>query len=603
MKNKNLLLLILVIVSQRAFNQTFDFGVEVQQNTNLVKKYGLSDEPSEQNKAISVLDLNGDTMNLYFTKFSMVNNFEIPVYFRFNFGRRYFIDLKLSNAAHTLNMEGVSNFNRSYYIDNYGTYADFVTQAQANGFTNVDTSDYLNYINAAILSNEQIIRSTEEFKVLSLTGNFGFRLLPHRSIKPYITMGFTVKGKYRKYTYQNLDFSRPTVYDYNAINQGVSKFAENTYYINLGLGAEFYRFRAGLYYQGGVSFRSTSGITNSTVVYVNPNTPFERVHSYGFTFCANLFSASYGKKVVREDISSDDIVVSNIEKKRYKWEFGVRLNRRGFNEVSTFYTDPANRLSVMSRDSILYYNGSEIQSAEKVQVLTFGDVKRVFWSGQLDFLASRNFGKRFALEISIGSSSLTTDIETVEFTGTTIHDTIGNYWLFTNNEPRVRAGVYRNIFNLTNFATALSFKIVDRDLFYFSIVVGSGFTAMLHRSLQFVDLPDGVNELEIYQTIDQNYYNIGNTNIYAYQGSMTSDINTTPDELFNKFGNTKLNSDWPTPEKQRSSYPMVKLGFEAGIDRFTLAVYVDRSKSYMDGFLLNKYASIYFSVGYKLIRR
>ena len=73
-----------------SFGQSIDFGVEVQQNTNLVKKWLLTDELSEYNRAFSILDNNADTVNVYFNSFSMSNNFEIPFYFRYNFKKRSF---------------------------------------------------------------------------------------------------------------------------------------------------------------------------------------------------------------------------------------------------------------------------------------------------------------------------------------------------------------------------------------------------------------------------------------------------------------------------------------------------------------------------------
>lgn len=600
---KKIAALFYLLLNLQVFSQTLDFGIEVQQNNNLVKQWLLTDELSDLNRAFSVKDINGDTLNVYFTSFSMTNNFEIPLYFRYNYLNRYFVDLKLSNTAHTLNMEGISNYNESFFTANYGTYNDFVLQAQAAGYTNVDTSDYLNYMDAAREQYVQSVRSKEEFRVLSFTTNMGVRLLPHRSFKPYITAGYTFKAKYRKYLYQNLEFSNPNIYDYNKVNQGVNKFAEITHYINLGVGVDFYRFRAGVYYQGGLAFQATNGKTNDVVINVNPYTPFERIHSYGFSLSANLFSTPIGKRVIYDDFSGEEVELSNIQKKRYKWDFEIRFNRRGFNELNTYYTTPDNRLSVLSRDSILYSNGSTIQSAEKVEMLTFGDVKRVFWTGQLDFALTRHFGKRFSFEAAVGFSSLTTDIETTELSATVLHDTLGNTYLYNNAEPRIRSGVYRNTFNLTNFSTALYFKLIDRDFFSFSIFTGSGFTTMIHRSLDYVDLPDGVNELDIYKTIDENYYSLDDNSLYAYQGTMEVDLDASPDELFSKFGNTKLDSSWPTPEPQRFTFPMVKFGFVATIDRYTLGLSVDRSRSYMDGFLLNKYSSIYFSVGYKFWRK
>lgn len=599
---KNLILFI-ILAPVICWSQSLDFGVEVQQNNNLVKKWLQTDALSDYNRAFSLQDINGDTLNVYFTTFSMSNNVEIPLYFRYNFKQRFFVDLKLSNTTHTLNMEGLSNYNESFFVNQYGTFSDFEAQAQANGFNSVDTSDYLNYMNSVQSQYLQSIRSKEEFKVLSFTTNVGFHLFPHRSVKPYVTIGFTTKAKYRKSSYQYLDFSNSNIYDNSKVYAGVNKFSEVTNYFNVGLGAQFYRFRAGVYYQAGFAFQSTNGVTNDVVIDVNPFTPFERIHSYGFTLCANLFSTPIGKRVIFDDLESDDMVLSNVEKKNYKWEFMIRFNRRGFNDVTSFYASPDNRLSVMTRDSILFNTGSSIQSSEKVEVVTLGDIKKVTWTGQLDLALTRNFTKRIALEAMIGSSTLVSDIAATEVSATVLHDSTGNSWYLGSTEPRINAGVYRTRFNLSNFSLALKYKFIDRDLFEMSLIAGTGFTGMIQVSLNYVDLPEGVNELAIYDHLDNNYYSGENTNLYAHVGPMEVNLNESPDVFFSSFGNSKLDNNWQTPKQQRAGFPMLRFGFEAALDRFTLGLSVDRSRSYMDGFLLNTYTSVYFSVGYKLWRK
>lgn len=595
---KNLVIIFCFVLSKFVFGQSLDFGVEVQQNNNQVKKWTLNDNLSNVNLAFTVLDNNDDSLNVYFNQFSMTNNFEIPLYFRINTGPRFFADFKISSALHTLNMEGVSRYNDNYYITNYGTYDDFSAQAQLNGFDSVDVSDYDNYINAIKTSDLRSVRSTEQFRTLGFTLNLGYRFLPHRSFKPYITAGYTVKAKYRKFTYQYLEFSNPNVFDYNKVNEGVNKFSEITNYINIGIGLEFYRFRAGLYYQGGLAFTPATGNNNDVVVYVSPFTQFERIHSYGFSICANLFSTPIGKRVIQDDLGENEIVLSNIERKKIKWEFEARFNRRLFNEVSTFYANPENRLSIMSRDSILFNTGTEIKSAEKIEVFTLGDVKRIQWSGQFDIAVRRYFGRRFSVEAAVGFSNLTTDIESREFTATIIHDATGNYYAFDANQPRINAGAYRAVFSLTNFALTLNYKIIDRELFSFSILTGTGYTDMLLNSLAYAELPKGVHELETYDTFNRKYYSSGNTGLFAHQGNLEINLDESPEEFLNDFGNTPLDDNWATPKPNRFGYPMVKLGFVTTIDRFTLGLSVDRSRDYMDGFILNQYNSIYFSVGY-----
>lgn len=602
MPPKFLTSILMIIASLGCLSQSLDFGVEVQQNNNLVQKWQIDKILTEANSDFWMRDVNGDTLNLHFTTFSMSNNFEIPLYFRFNLKHRWFADFKLSNVSHTLNMEGVANYNEGFFNSNYGTYNDFLSQAQSAGFDTVDYTDYTNYINNAKVQFQTNVRSREEFKLLSLSANVGVRLLPHRSLKPYLTVGFSFKSRYQKFTYQHLDFSNPNIYNYELVNQGVNKFAERTTYFNFGAGIEFYRFRAGVYYQTGSRLQPTNGTTNHVVVRVNPLTPFSRIHSYGFSLCANLFSAEFGKRIIYEDLGEDEMVLSNAEKRKFKKDFALRFNRRVFNNVSTFYADPANRLSLLSRDSILVNNGGNIMSAERIELTRLGDVKRIFWSGQIDFVFTRYIGNRLSLEWLFGFSSLTTDIETSELVATILHDSVaGNSIWLTSTEPRIRSGVYRSMFNTSTFALAIGFDIIDNDLFELKVFAGSGFTTLISRPLTFADLPDGVNSLGIYD-----YLNDGNLandqQIYAHQGPVNVDLVTSPDELFEDFGSTTLNN-WSRPKDERSTFPMMRGGFEVIIDRFTLGLSFESSINYMDGFLLNEYSSAYFSVGYKLSRR
>ena len=69
--------------------QSFDFGVEVQQNYNSVEKFEDKDKYDPDNLAMSVVDLNLDTTNIYLSKFNMENNLSIPVYLRFNWRKRW----------------------------------------------------------------------------------------------------------------------------------------------------------------------------------------------------------------------------------------------------------------------------------------------------------------------------------------------------------------------------------------------------------------------------------------------------------------------------------------------------------------------------------
>ena len=140
-------------------------------------------------------------------------------------------------------------------------------------------------------------------------------------------------------------------------------------------------------------------------------------------------------------------------------------------------------------------------------------------------------------------------------------------------------------------------------MFYVSISIGWGNTLLAKRINNYVDHPDGVNELNIYHTIDVNNYTMANSGLFSFIGNLQVDPTQSPDAVTSKFGTNPIGEGWQTPKKFRSSFPTARLGFEVGLDKFTLGIAAERSSSDMDGFILNTYKSVYFSLGYKFIRR
>ena len=319
---KTLILTPLLILSCISFGQwRIDFGVEAQINQNKIQKWELFDRYDPAGVTLSVLDIDNDTLDIYFNKFNMSNNFEIPIYFRLN-RNRHFIDIKLSNSFNTIKMEGYSNYNRSFYEFYYGTYADFEAQAIADGFPDVDTADYEAYISSSRNDWESNITYTESFQLLSLTANYGFRFLPHKSIKPFVGGGFSIKGKYRKVNYDYLRFSNDYIQDVSAINESINDFSEISGYFNMIAGFELYRFRLSAYLQWGFLYSfPTFEYDPNQIVYVNTFTAFDNIYSFGFNLGVDLFRHDFGKDVKKDNVTKDDFEVSKIKRKKRQMGF------------------------------------------------------------------------------------------------------------------------------------------------------------------------------------------------------------------------------------------------------------------------------------------
>ncbi|UKN00409.1 hypothetical protein K6119_11755 [Paracrocinitomix mangrovi] len=604
---KKLLLFSFLYLAFVGFSQNrIDFGVEAQINQNRVKKWDIGAVYTDDGKSLSVLDIYGDTMDVYFNEFSMENNFEIPIYFRIN-RRRHFFDFKLSNSFNTLKMDGIANYNESFYTQYYGSYSDFEAQAIADGFTNVDTADYNNYIETAKQNFESNISYTQRFQLLALTVNYGYRFLPHKSIKPFLSTGFTFKGKYRKESYDYLDFSNRFIRDESAINHAINDFAEFSSYWNFVAGVELYRFRLSAYFQTGFQFSfPVSPYDNSKIVYLNDYTAFDQLYSFGFNVGVDLFRQDFGNKIHLDDVTKIGQEVSNIKRTKDKFDLGIRFNRRGFNDLSTFYGDSTQFLSVMKIDSGLVESGGNIYQGRNVEMIQFGDIKRIGWSSQFDIYGSYYFGKRWLLEMSIGYSSLKCDIETTELTATIATDTAGNnFYVNTASSPRLLAGAYRKGFNLFHFEPTLGFKFINRDIFDMRLLVGVGLTAMAHKFQGFVNQPPGINETSLTMDVEEAYYFTEfSDHILTYSdGPINVDLSNSPDEVTSKFSPDKNMSNWQSPDKIKFHYGTFKLGLVATIDRFSLGMSTVTSLSYMDGFMLRDFTTIFFSVGYKVWSR
>lgn len=474
---KNLITLIFLMPIS-LFSQSIDFGVEVSNNYNFVEKIDDSDPYALSNLALSVVDLGGDTSDIFFSKFKMANNFELPLYFRVNLRKRWFFDAKLSNSSNTLSMEGVSNYNDQYYTTNYGTYDQFIADAFANGFMNADSTDYENYINSARDLNESEIRTVEQFKLLSFTGNAGIRLFPHKSVKMVIAAGFTIKHKYRKHLYNYVDFSNNYIHDIRAVESGLDWYAEKSTYFNLMMGLELYRFRLSAFVQSGFSFTFPQTFPTSEVSYSALGTPFDVVRSYGFSISANLFSVDIGKGIKKDDVSSDDVIISNVKRKKNRWDIGIRYDRRGYNDMFTFYSEPDLSLSLLDVDTVLYNNNGSFVEALDMEMVTLGDIKRISWGGRLSGVLNIYLSQRLGIRGSLSGSRLTYDVGTTQLKATVLNDSTGMQYLVTPSTPNLRRAVYRKTVNVIDIGTDVTYKVVDRDLFSIQLFAGLGVSGL-----------------------------------------------------------------------------------------------------------------------------
>lgn len=599
------LLVIAVMISFISRSQSLDFGVEVSSNFNSVEKFDFGEDQFDStNLSISIIDLAGNTSNIYFHKFTMDNHFEIPIYFRYNLRKRWFFDFKLSNSVNKLQMWGTSNYDDQYYQDNYGTYDEFIVAANNDGFNNADSSDYDSYMANARSLNESTVRTSEEFKLLSFTVNAGIRLFPHKSVKMFVASGFTYKAKYAKHVYNHVGFSRDYIENVSSVEKAIDKYAESSTYLNFQMGFEFYRFRMSAFFQTGIAYSFSKREPGPEVTYTALATPFDVIRTYGFSLSANLFSLDLGKRVKRDDVSKDDLIISKIESKKDKWDLGVEYDRRGYNDLTTYYGSPDVQLSVLKKDSTLYNNWGTFVEGQQVELITLGGIKRVKWGGRLSGFMNYYFTKRFGVRGSLGASRMVFDVESRELNATVIgNDSIGYSYLIAPGTPRLKSAVYRKTVDVIDLSISASYKIIDRDLFSFGVYAGFGMSGMAYVPADKKGNPEGVNELSVYSDLDDFYSGMPSTGLQFHQGELDVDLNGDPKELLDKFNQGVEGLDESEGATLRLLYPTLNFGIEANLERYTIGLGANFSLAYMDEFLLDRSKSIYMSIAYKLFKR
>lgn len=601
---KYLISLTLLMSVLTAKSQSVDFGVRVSQFYNTVQKVDIEDPYAEEHIAMSIRDINNDTVHTWFNKFTMDNHFEMPLFLRFNSRKRWYGEIGISTSTNQLQMWGGSNYTNHYFVNKYGTFNEFQAAAAADGFT-ADSADYAIYIDNLRNQAHSNLRTVEQFKLISYNFMAGMRFFPHKSIKLFTEIGFSMKYKFRKHQYNYLDYSKPILYDLSKADAAIDKYAEVSTYGNFRFGLEWYRFRVSAFVQTGATFIFDELNTNPDVYYVANETPFDVIRSYGMSLSANLYSMDIGRRVKRDEVSTDEIIVSNIKRKKDRWDLGVFFDLRLLNEVNSYYQDDQNRLSFLKMDSVLVKNNGNFQEGLALEMIRIGDVKRVNWGPRIGGFLNLHLTKRFSVGGRLGGSKMIVDFETLQLQATALIDSSGSTsYLIENGQPTLKSAAYRKEINIVDLNFQAAYRIIDKDLFYLNVSAGIGFSAMARIDYTKNAYPPSVNELSIYENLDGIYsgYDV-NGNLMAHYGEMNVDLKESPDQVINKFHEPYTGPQLDAEDGNRIVYGFTSFGLEAGLNKFTIGTGINFTPSYMDEFLLFKNASAFVSVGYKIFRR
>ncbi|MBN4072491.1 hypothetical protein JYT74_00495 [Crocinitomix catalasitica] len=592
--------------------QKLEFGFALQQNFN---RFAEIDRPAFH-PSFRTFSIDGasslitgdpvDTLDVYMNKFSLEDNFEIPLFFRYQFKNRFFIEVLYSSSANELNIDGNTNYTDYYFVKNYGSYDEFNTQAIADGHGPQTINSYNEYIAGYKHVNIGDISMTERFRLTTLSLNFGMKLFPHKSIRPFFSSGFSWKNKQRKQLYQYLNFTHYEVRNYAKVTDGLDTYSNNTYFLNFISGLEFYRFRLSIF--GQVNFIGSSltdGKTNGVVINLNTEAQtFESAVSFGFNLSSTLFGKYLGKDVHYDELSDETIAISNIKKKKLNWSIGARLNNRLTVDLTGFYDDDSSSLHVVQIDTALLGNAGSLQDSWIIQAVTFGKIKRINWRPPIEVFGEYHFSKRFFLTGSIGFSALSFDIQTEQFSAVITADSLGvKNFVTLEDSPSLRPGVYRKNIGITTLTHVLNFNIVENPTFALRIFGGVGIAGMISAPFTRIT-PPGVNDLSIYGELDRVYQGIPeSTDLLATTDPLNIKPTANPAEMLAKFPKTLLDETFVTPEAYKFSFNFIRTGFEVAIDRYTISAMFEMNLRYMDGFMLNDFRSIMLGIGYRFINR
>jgi hypothetical protein len=595
-----------------SFGQKLEFGFALQQNFNRLAEV---DKP-RFDPSFRAFNIDGvssfvggnplDTVEVYMNKFSLEDNFEIPLFFRYQFKNRFFIELQYSTAAHELNIEGNTNFTHLRYQSDFGTYDQFVTQIESQGLPSPTQEEYNDYLAGYKHLGIGDISMTERFWLTTVSGNFGMKLFPHKSIRPFFSSGFSWKYKRKKQLYRNLNFTHGEVRDYKKVAQGIDTYNDNSFTLNFALGLEFYRFRFSVFSQGNIISKSLKdGVQNEVVTKLNLTRQTHESHVvFGFNLSSTLFSKYLGKDVHYDELSDETIAISNIRKKKQNWSIGARLNYRMYTDLTGFYDGDSSALNVVQRDTAYIANAGILVESERIQAVTFGKIKRIDWLPPIEIFGEYHFSKRLFLTGSIGFSSLSFDVETDQFHGVIVRDSanVPSFMVFEDT-PSLRPAVYRKSLGILTLTHVLNYNLIDNASFALRIFGGMGAAAMITGPLQRVT-PPGVNDLSIYDDFDLVYQALPeNTGLYANTENLNIKLSSDPTQMLNQLPKDPLDENFDSPEDYKFHFNFVRAGFEAAIDRYTVSVMAEANIGYMDGFILDDFRSIMLGVGYRFISR
>lgn len=618
--------------------QNLSFGLDFKSNNNIVQrdtKKGLfyASDPYysytpwyETENGVGLLDLYipdydfsaiddfGDTIHFSRSGFRINDNFEIPIYARFTSKHNWFIDLRFSSTKYTLEFEGDMFQDDEYYQWAYGTVDDF--QAAYGGQYQDDTAAFVNWFNQEVKNDpwsKAEMKYVEEFKYRSLFLGFGYKFLPHKSIRPYLYGGLGYRATVSNYKRQFFDIDEnnlgttESVRNVTNISKSLPTVLGSTSSFKGGLGFEFHRYHFGMDFEYTWVMEShfgsdLGGIHDYSLWY-------DAMSTVSFYVGADLFSIDLNSKSYKKEVydSEFESLTSSYRKNR-KWAFGLRVEAPIAAQVSSLDNFSVILLNEKIDPETGYYDFLW-------QSIAFRGVTKVNWSPKFGALVRYSPVNRIDLEFEMAYSQVTFDNAVQEFNTIFHYDTSSFEYYYDYSFTKVNDASYRTTMQNLNTNLKCYYTLVQNSLLDVRLYAGAGFTFFTYP-WGGTDKDVGVNGKgnDVYSAFNdhQNGF-LAFSEDDVYVSTFADDVdfeNQSADQMLDNFmdyygdgGHSGQSiEDW-----NRTSWPefygTIHAGAEVEINRFLLGISTEFTLGKVDGILLNNYYNINGTIGYLLFTK
>lgn len=627
---KYLLLTILSISVLIANSQSLNFGIEfMQRNNKLSGTQSYLSDADYNNAYFHVMDRTNDTLGVNFNRFKVSNNFELPLYLRYKFKKRFTVDINFSTSKYNITLDGTSNYNERFFTTSgyYLTQDEFVQGGYG------DSTQYTSYLTTNKNNEESEVEYIEKFKLTTLGTNISYSFSPHKLIRPYVFAGLGYRSKSKQYSYDEIDVRSKWLLNKQYLSDGVVKFAKNSYQFRFGGGVETYRFRAGFSWD--YNFNGEYTILNDSkknVYQKTGKTPYENLSSFSFFISADLLTKNLSAKK-QLNTNTDVLSIDKLELKKNRHQFGIRMQKVGASKVNDY--DYAKKPLTFVNANYAFqgenYTKDSVTSRAYIQSISFRGISLVDFSPKFEGFYKLTFFKKFEWESSLGWQRLTVDMKTREsdesYIYTSQNYSNGDYYeTYTPdyNKCRVFSGAYRSQYGIINIDQAINYTIIEDDFIKLKASAGLSFN-YFSKELIGRTTDKNSNSLDLSRTIDDVY--ISNSELTTEKSEntyvTTDDINVDFKPLYEYYYeyasntevyetesdyNTKLNANnkfsvWKSKYSTNDYITTFRFGLDAEIDRFSFGINYEKSLGKGDGLIIKDFSRLNFSISYILYRK